>query len=336
LKDESQLSLHSLRILHLTKWPLIYLAITLAVSTSTPFAGAQKTSNQPSGLLNSDNEIRIGDAILRKQKIEDVFELHDTFWHLKELQGLNGSFSEIVVAILSSPQSVNEEQGLVVFSTPSYSGSFPLYRSPTQLKFYPNYGYKSSPERKIEETFGVNLQKSSCYKLHDGLLTFMDSEQHPLIVLSTFKQTGIENQNWKIAKYRRLGSKESQKDVLVNAQVQGNIVFMNGHVYGGPGCGGWAGRYSISGNILTFNGGIILAGLCFGNQWAQGPGFEREIQGDRLIKKEGDHILLTDKDGRTMLQLVPFPIWKEVWIPENKSTNHNENPESIPPTPAAR
>ena len=324
MKNESQLSLHSFGVLQVTKWLLIYLVITLAVSTSTPFASAQKTSNQPSGLSITDDEIRYSDdLIFRKQMIKDVFELHDTFWHLKKLQGLDGSFSEIVVAILSSPQSVNEEHGLVVFSTPSYSGRFPFYRSPTGLKFYPIYDYTFPPDRKIEEKFGDNIQKSSCYKLHDGLLTFMDSEQHPLIVLSALQQSGIEYQNWKIAKFRRLGNEESQIDELIDAKVSGNIVFMNGQVYGGPGCGGWGGSYSISGDILTFHGGVTLAGLCFGNQWAQGPGFEREIQGDRLIKKEGDHILLTDKEGRTMLQLVPFPIWKEVWIPENKSTNHN-------------
>lgn len=324
MKKGSEFSIHSIGVHQLTKWPLTYLAITLAVATSTPFACAQKTSNRPSGLPITDDEIQhYGDVILHKQKIEDVFELHDTFWHLKELQGMDGSFSEIVVAILSSPQSVNEELGLVVFSTPSYSGSFPFYRSPTELRFYPIYNYTFPPDRKIEQTFGDNLQKSSCYKLHDGLLTFMDREQHPLIVLSAVQQTGIENQNWKIAKYRQLGSEESQKGELIDARVQGNIVYLNGRVYGGPGCGGWEGSYSISGDILTFHGGVGLAGLCFGNQWAQGLGFAREIQGDRIIKKEGDHILLTDKDGRTMLQLMPFPTTKEVWIRENQSTNHN-------------
>jgi len=303
---------------------LFYSTIILIVSMNMPTADAQTTSNQPSGLSKADDEImQYGDEIFRKQKIEDVFELHDTFWHLKELQGLKGNYSGIVVAILSSPQSANEEQGLVVFSTPSYSGSFPFYRSPTELKFYPNNGYKFPLDRKIGEAFGTNLQKSSCYRLLNGLLTFMDSGQHPLIVLSAFKKTGIENQNWKIAKFRRLGDKESQKDELMDAKVQGNIVFMNGQVYGGPGCGGWSGSYSISGDILIFHGGVALAGLCFGNAWVQGPGFEGEIQGDRLIKKEGDHILITDKNGRTMLLLVPFPTWKEVWIPEKQSINHN-------------
>ncbi|MGA9071642.1 MAG: META domain-containing protein [Terracidiphilus sp.] len=323
MKEDSQLSLYSFRTLQQTKRLLVYLAITLAFSANTPFTGAQKNSNQPSGLSIADDEtLHYGDVIYRKQMIKDDFELHDTFWHLNQLQGLDGRFSEIVVAILSSPQSLNEESGLVVFSTPSFSGSFPLYRSPTELKFYPIYGYTFPPDKKIEEAFGANLQKSSCYKLHDGILVFMDSEQKPLIVLSAFQQTGIENQNWKISKFRRLGSEESKNNELVDAKVPGNIVFMNGRVYGGPGCGGWEGSYSISGDILTFHGGVILAGLCFGPAWAQGPGFEREIQGDRLIKKEGDHILLTNKDGKTMLQLVPFPLWKEVWIPENNSTNH--------------
>jgi len=245
------------------------------------------------------------------QPDNDISELRDTFWRLNKLHGSTWNGSGVVIDVIVRVLTPDEAHGIVTFSTPAYFISFPLFVDKSAgLKFSPAYAHGGMAENgrfpKDQETgkiFGEYLQRTCCYELRGGTLTLMDRERNELIVLSALQQKGLENRRWRIAKYRGDDNDLKQNSELVDAKEPADVVFMNGRVEGSPGCGGWAGTYVISGDNLTSDVGINLAGLCSSGQ--QSYLVERALKGTRRVQQEGNGILLMN-GSKAQLLLVPF------------------------------
>jgi heat shock protein HslJ len=238
-------------------------------------------------------------------------ELRDTFWHLDELPGVPATLSNVIVGI--ELLRTDGRTGIITFTTPSYSIPFSFVNRATGLDFSQVSSNNASMENggllQDQETakfFESELAKTCYYELRGGILTFKDGDQHPTIVLSAVRQKGIENRRWRIARFRGNAGKTAQNDGMMEANAPAAITFMNGHIFGGPGCGAWVGNYTISGDNLTSDVSTMLAGLCSGAQATQAPLVEKALKGDRRIEQKDDHILLRDKSGKVQLLLLPF------------------------------
>jgi heat shock protein HslJ len=143
------------------------------------------------------------------------------------------------------------------------------------------------------------------YDLHDGRLTFLAEDRHPIMVLQSLRQEGIENRRWRIAKYRADTGQQTADQGLVDARSTAEITFLNGLVFGSPTCGGWTGGYKVSGKQLTVVADVILAGFC-PPEWSESLAVVKAFKGELRIEEAEDQILLRDKDGRARVRLVPF------------------------------
>jgi heat shock protein HslJ len=286
------------------------LAIASVALDSSPSAIAQNDAVRP----GISREVAKGHGSPASQLDNDISELRDTFWHLKQLRGSTTNVSGTVVSIILRVLTTDGARGAITFSTPAYFISLPLFVDKAKgLEFSPAYAHGGMVEdgrfpqdQQIGQIFESELQKTCCYELSSDILTFRDRDQHSTIVLSPVRQNGIENRRWRIARYHGDENNSTQKDELIDASEQADVVFMNGRVYGSSGCGGWAGTYVVSGDNLASDVGAFLGGLCSSAQFAQGPMVEKALKGDRRIEQKDDHILLRDISGKAQILLVPF------------------------------
>jgi len=116
----------------------------------------------------------------------------------------------------------------------------------------------------------------------------------------------IENRRWRIAKYRADYGQQTDKDGLINARRTAEITFQGGGVFGSPTCGGWTGRYKLSGGRIAVDADVILNGFCPPEEWSESLSVVKAFNGELSIEKAGDDILLRGKDGRARVRLVPF------------------------------
>ena len=240
--------------------------------------------------------------LLPMQPRKDLSELENTFWHLTQLQNSSAEFSAIVVEIRASD---------IFFSTPSYSTSFPFEYKLTGLDFPPTSANWDSTRnnrasRRIATTFGNALHRTSSYESSPGSLTFFGKDRQSFIVLTAVPQVGIENRRWRIAKFRPDSSQQGDADGLVEARQFAEITFLNGQVEGSPSCGAWAGTYQLFGDRLTVQAGMLLAGICKPEEFAQSPFVVSAFQGQLKIEEKGNNILLRDKSGKARALLVPY------------------------------
>lgn len=291
----------------LAKRFLACLGIALAPAAISPFCLTQEVPARPGAtpLVVEDQ----GQPLRKCEK--NIYELRDTFWHLKRLQGADIDTSGMVVNIQFENHS--EEIGIITFSTRPYAAALSFVQKPAGIEFSsmraPGNLAENSGESKDQragEIFENELLKTCCYELRDGVLTFEDRNQHPTIVLSAFQQEGIENRRWRIAKYRADGNDATQKGGLNEPKDPADVVFMSGRISGSPGCGGFDGTYKITGDNLTSVAYLDLAGLCYQEQFVQDGLVLAALRGDRQIEKDGGNILLRDQSGRAMLLLVPY------------------------------
>lgn len=231
---------------------------------------------------------------------KDLYEVRDTFWHLKSLEGSRAELSGAVVEI-------NERD--VTFSLPSFFISFPFEHKLAGLEFYPAWswggrirGRKSIEDRQFERV----LHKIASYERLQGDLAFLDKDRQPIMVLGSLPQTGIENRRWRIAKYRGDSAAQRDKDGLTLATESADVTFVNGDVDGSPGCGVWVGSYKSSGDQLTVQAGVGLAGACYPRQEAQSVLVVKDFNGDLRIEQGDDQILLRNKSGDAQVLLLPF------------------------------
>jgi len=201
----------------------------------------------------------------------------------------------------------------MTFSTPSSFISFPFVYNSTGLEFSSAHSHggkvdsaRFSQDQQTGKRFESTLQRTCCYELSSGVLTLMDRERHSLMVLSPVQQEGVENRRWRIAKYRNRGDNSTQANELIEAKESADVTFMNGRIYGSPGCGEWVGTYTISGDNLTTDVSTTLAGLCSSEQLARRYLIEKDLKGDIQIEKNGKNMPLYDRNGRAMILLVPF------------------------------
>lgn len=286
---------------------LIHIGIACAILAISPSAIALDKSVRL-GVLPLLFEGQVSPPM---QSNKDIFELHDTFWHLKQLQGSDIDTSGVIVNIQFERHS--EEVGIMTFSTPSYSIEFLFVNKSTGLEFSPTSALSGSVKNKslsqdqqFVQMFETKLLRTRYYELHGGVLTFKDSDQHSTIVLNAVQQEGIENRRWRIASYRGNESNSAQKVELIEPEDPASIVLMNGKIYGSPGCGALRGTYRITGDILTSDVGFLLAGLCSSQQFAQNSMVIKALKGDRQIEKKESKILLRDKSGKAQVLLAPF------------------------------
>ena len=263
--------------------------------------------------LASVHRIRpIDDALLLQDKIgvlqvrleamqsgKDLSELHYTFWLLKQVEGSTQDLSHVVIYI--------DHIG-INFSTPSYRLSMLFQYDPrTQRKFFTSYvnggDLKSSTyiqDQQVANTFENALQKIASYETKQGNLTFYDKDRQLLFVLNPIQSAGIENHQWRIAKYRGDASPQADKDGLIDATEPAWVLFMNGRVDGTPGTG----TYKLSGDELSVSAGFGYSGAFIYTQ--QIIAVEKAFKVDLQIEQRQDQILLRDKSGQAQILLVPY------------------------------
>lgn len=237
--------------------------------------------------------------------------LHNTFWHLEEIQGSDTNTPGVIVSIQSAYSSGDEIS--ITFSTPSYSVGFLLWNTPGGLDSVTVYDKRGVPkserfsqDQQSAKIFESALHRICRYELRDEVLKLVDSGGHPIMVLSSVRQIGIENRRWRIAKYSGGDFSLIGEKGLIEAKVPGDITFLNGQIYGSPGCGGFTGTYTVSRNKVESDVGTGLGGLCSSEGFEQGQAVVGDVKGDRRIEKQGKNILLCDQGGRPVLLLVPF------------------------------
>ena len=98
----------------------------------------------------------------------------------------------------------------------------------------------------------------------------------------------------------------ADKGGLLDANEYSEVTFLNGHVNGSPGCGGWWGTYKLSGNQLIFDATLSLFGFCPDEDMVQDRLVENAFRAAVRIEEKGDHVLLRDKDGKVQVLLVPY------------------------------
>jgi heat shock protein HslJ len=258
-------------------------------------------------LLQDENEV-LQVRLAAMQSGKDLSELHDTFWHLNQLEGSTINFPQPVINIGEGNSSG------ITFSTSSYLIGFPFqYHLLTGLDFAAAYekggdskSSNYSQDQQVANVFEGILHKVVSYELKKDELTFFDKDQHPTMVLSAFRPTGIEDRKWRISKYRADNSGQPDEDGLNDAKVGAWIVFSNGRVDGSPGCGGWTGTYKVSGDELTFQAGWLIAGLCPSEDMDNDSLVQKAFESGIRIEQSSDHILLRDKSGQAQILLVPF------------------------------
>jgi heat shock protein HslJ len=234
---------------------------------------------------------------------KDLSELQDTFWHLTELQGTHSDLSDVVIDIVRYG---------ITFTAPRYFRSFPFeYKTTTRLKVYPASAYSdvtkgNTSQWQIAKQFEKGLYVIRFYDLHDGRLTFLSEDRHPIMVLQSLRQEGIKNRRWRIAKYRDDAGQQTDDQRLVDARGIPEITFLNGLVFGSPTCGGWTGGYKLSGKQLTVVADFILAGYCPPEEGSGSLAVVKAFNGELSIEEAEDQVLLRDKDGRARVRLVPF------------------------------
>lgn len=243
---------------------------------------------------------------------KNISELRDTFWRLKQVEGSTQDVSQILSHIV-----IDIEQNRITFSEPCYVFHITFeYRQQTGLKFFTPYAEGGSTkggtcieDHGVANLFEDALHKSSSYELNKDSLTFFESDQHPIAVLSALHPKGIEDRWWRIAKYRVDNSDRADKDGLIDAAEPAWVLFMNGNVSGTPGAGMWAGSYKLSGDDLEFDAGdpgYAYSGAFREEQAVQDSLVCKAFKGDLRIEQKGDQILLRDKRGQAQILLVPF------------------------------
>lgn len=246
----------------------------------------------------------------------DLSELEDTFWHLTQLEGSSADFADLVVNI--GPRQVT-------FSTPSYQTSFPFHYKMAGLVFVPDDRHDPPEDRKLSQdeqtakVFEKVLREIGSYEAGPNSVTFFGKDRQPIMVINSFPRRTIENRRWRIAKYRGDSSpsvmvlgrrlpitQQADKDGLVDAYDYAEVTFLNGHVTGSPGCGGWWGTYKLLGNQLTFDATLSLFGTCPDEDFVQNGLVESAFRAAVRIEEKGDHVLLRDKDRNVQIILVPY------------------------------
>jgi hypothetical protein len=230
---------------------------------------------------------------------KDLSELYDTFWLLKQVEGSTQDLSHVVIYI--------DHTG-INFITPSYKLSMLFQYDPrTGRKFFTSYvnggDSKSSTyiqDQQVANAFENALQKIASYETKQGNLTFYDKDRQLLFVLNPIQSAGIENRQWRIAKYRGDASPQADKDGLIDATEPASVLFMNGRVDGTPGTG----TYKLSGDELSVNAGGVYTGAFIFTQ--QIVAVLKAFKSDLRIEHRGNQILLRDNNGQAQILLVPF------------------------------
>jgi heat shock protein HslJ len=253
-------------------------------------------------LSNSKGEIQV--TLSPKQAGNDLAEFRDSYWRLVQMQGLQNDFSSVVIKF---------GEGDVSFDTPACFFAYPFEYEMAGLTFSPAWARnctaenrKSGPDWQIAQVFERRLHSINSYQRTQEALTFFDKGKHIILVLNPIHPTGIETRIWRIEKYRANDASITDTNGLTDAKSRATISLVNGRVGGSPGCGGWEGTYELSGDRLTLNAGVFLAGLCYRAQETQSNVVEKAFHGHLRIEQTDDQILLRNEKGQAEIQLVPF------------------------------
>jgi heat shock protein HslJ len=260
-----------------------------------------------------DEKGKVRIYLLPMQPGMDLSELHDTFWHLTQLGDSTDTPANAVINIDASE---------IILSTPAYRFNIPFQYRLSGLEFQTPQSYseffagfisayisrQSSADQQFINAFETSIQQVASYQSRQGLLIFLGKDQHPLLVLSSIQPTGIENRRWRIVKLRGSGTAPTDADGLADVNEPAWVILVNGSVDGSPGCGGLHGTYTLSGDNLTWEAGVIVTGSGCSNlnlPYVPAPKEDHPFSGTMRIEKQGDGILLRDTDGYAQMLLVP-------------------------------
>jgi len=280
--------------------------------------GVQRIDPEPTSwqsdtllLKNASGALQVRLAPMQTGK--DLSELHDTFWHLTQLGDSTATPANAVINITDSE---------IILSTPAYTFNIRFQYRLAGLEFQTPQSssglidgmisayisQQSSADQQVINAFENSLQQVASYQSRQGLLTFLGKDQHPLLVLSSIQPTGIEYRRWQIVKLRGDGTAPADADGLADVNEPAWAILVNGHVDGTPGCGRLTGTYTLSGDTLTWQAGLIITGSGCSNlnlPYVPLPKEDHPFSGTMQIKKQGDGLLLRDTDGYAQMLLVP-------------------------------
>jgi heat shock protein HslJ len=81
------------------------------------------------------------------------------------------------------------------------------------------------------------------------------------------------------------------------------VIFRGGGIEGTPGCGGFIGRYTLSGEEITVWAGFIIGGYCPPDAEPQNTLVSQALSGKYRIDRGGERVVLRDGDGTAHIVL---------------------------------
>ena len=253
-------------------------------------------------LLNSKKQTEV--VLSPKETGSDLSEFSDTFWHITKLNGGSSGLSEIIIQI---------REGDIEFSTQSILRSFPFEYRLAGLEFFPSW-HSADNEKDFrhlndaQNALAVEhaLHEITSYTQHENSLTFLNTAGQSIITLEKIRPEGIEEQRWRIARYRAEGTHPSNEDQLAVVKDSAEIILFNSQVEGSPGCMAWQGAYQLKTDRLTVLAGEVGSGVCSKEEEALSGHVQAAFKGPLKIEKKGENMLLRDDSGDVRIVLVPF------------------------------
>jgi len=227
-------------------------------------------------------------------------DMAGTFWRLAKIDGISEGEDNAVVRIT---------EGSIDFSHPCFYSSYPFHYDLGTFGVSPSWNSEekcAGRNRPLSGSLEKELRRTRHFQSSGTTLTFLDDRDQSLISLIRLQPTGPENRKWRIASYFDGGH-------LVPADSFGSIMpfvtFFGGYLDGSPGCGGFLGAYSLSGDRLKAGATWLLAGWCSGDlkkRFRQNDLITKSLNGDRHVALEGDRVVLRDDQGNLQLVLAPW------------------------------
>jgi prepilin-type processing-associated H-X9-DG protein len=176
-------------------------------------------------------------------------ELQGTFWRLDRIHGIADGQANGILRI---------SKHYIEVSAGCHYALFTFDHGPGAFRSTESRGMRTGshcPAMPTMPAIEAGLAKVKRHAVDADSMTLLDDRGRSVMALSRITANGLENREWSISEYW-------DGKALVAAEHEAYIAFWDGHVAGSPGCGGFLGGYTLSGEHLDFHATVLLAGSC--------------------------------------------------------------------------
>jgi hypothetical protein len=158
----------------------------------------------------------------------------------------------------------------------------------------------------IVGAFDEAIRKASVPRLDGDVLTLLDGEGRPIVLLKRLATAGLENRRWHISAYVSGDELVSGNRMLSVSHIR----FVHGNVRGSmfdgsPGCGTVRGSYSTNGRSVTISTGTFARGQCPDKALELTQTVVNALNSARSFDRDGERFVLRDAQGRVQVVLAP-------------------------------